>query len=46
MRGHVLLLIYGKKLKRNIDLEIKSILSNISQTVLSIFAIPKIVLKI
>jgi phosphopentomutase len=40
-REYVPLLVYGKKLKRNIDLGVRETLSDISQTVADIFGIPK-----
>jgi len=40
-REYVPLLVYGKKLKRNVDLGIRETLSDISQTVADIFGIPK-----
>jgi phosphopentomutase len=40
-REYVPLLVYGKKLKRNIDLGIRETLSDISQTISAIFEIPK-----
>jgi phosphopentomutase len=40
-REYVPLLIYGKKLKRNVDLGVRETLSDISQTVADIFGIPK-----
>jgi phosphopentomutase len=40
-REYVPLLVYGKKLKRNVDLGVRETLSDISQTVADIFGIPK-----
>lgn len=40
-REYVPLLVYGKKLKRNVDLGARETLSDISQTVADIFGIPK-----
>jgi phosphopentomutase len=40
-REYVPLLIYGKKLKRNVDLGVRETLSEISQTIADIFGIPK-----
>ncbi|MDR2351422.1 MAG: phosphopentomutase [Endomicrobium sp.] len=40
-REYVPLLVYGKKLKRNVDLGVRKTLSDISQTVADVFGIPK-----
>jgi phosphopentomutase len=40
-REYVPLLVYGKKLKKNVDLGVRTTLSDISQTISVIFGIPK-----